>query len=81
VPSFTRVVLYAVSFFLFTGSVHAQVSVDGEEQRRRTQQEAEERLRRQQAPDVRLQQPAPAVEAEAPELPDETPCLLTRAEN
>jgi hemolysin activation/secretion protein len=75
VPSPTRVVLFAVGFFLLAGSALAQVSVDSEEQRRRTQQEAEERLRRQQAPDVRLQPPAPAVEAEAPDLPDETPCF------
>jgi len=32
-------------------------------------------LRRQQAPDARLQSPAPAIKEDAPYLPDETPCF------
>lgn len=54
---------------------------DAEELRRRTQQEAEERLRQQQAPDVRLPQAAPAIDPDSLDLPVETPCFsLARLE-
>lgn len=70
-----RVILAAGICFL-AGTALAQVSVDSEEQRRRAQQEAEERLRRQQAPEVHLQPPVPEIETEAFDLPgDETPCF------
>jgi hemolysin activation/secretion protein len=72
---FGRRALVAAGFCLLAGSALAQVSVDSEEQRRRAQQDAEERLRRQQAPDVRLQPPAPVVDVEALDLPSETPCF------
>lgn len=53
----------------------AQTSTDAEVLRRRMQQEAEERLRQQQAPDIRLPRPTPAVDPEATDLPAETPCF------
>jgi len=67
--------LFAAGCLLFAGAALAQVSIDTEEQRRRAQQEAEERLRRQQAPDVRLPAPAPVIDVEARDLPSETPCF------
>lgn len=72
---FFRRALLAAGFCLCSISVFAQVSVDSEEQRRRAQQEAEERLHRQQAPDVHLQPAAPVVDTETLSLPDETPCF------
>lgn len=51
----------------------AQTTPGSEEQRRRAAG-AEERLLRQQAPDVRLQPPAPLVDRED-DLPGETPCF------
>lgn len=71
----SRRAIVAVGWCLLAGSAIAQVSVDSEEQRRRAQQEAEERLHRQQAPDVRLQPPAQVVDVETLDLPLETPCF------
>jgi len=59
-------------------SANGQTLQDMEEQRRRTQAEAEERLRRQQEPDVRLPRPVAAVDPEATDLPPETPCFPVR---
>lgn len=60
---------------LLTPSALAQISVDTQEQRRRAQQDAEERQRRQEAPDARLPAFSAAPElTETDTLPDETPC-------
>lgn len=57
------------------GDTLAQSTGDSEVLRRRAQQEAEERQRQQQAPDVRLPRPAPLADAEGSDLPAETPCF------
>jgi hemolysin activation/secretion protein len=59
-------------------TARAQTALDAEELRRKAQSEAEARLRQQQAPDVRLPRPAPAVDPEALDLPEETPCFPIR---
>ncbi|WP_301101168.1 ShlB/FhaC/HecB family hemolysin secretion/activation protein [Propionivibrio sp.] len=79
-PRFAIVVRHALSLsiaglYVLAGAAFAQVTVDTEEQRRRAQQEAEERLSRQQAPDVHLSPAAPTVDTEARDLPVETPCV------
>lgn len=56
-------------------ALQAQTGADAEELRRRSQSEAEERLRQQQAPDVRLTAPAVAIDPDALDLPDEKPCF------
>lgn len=61
--------------YVFPAEVFAQGTAETEEQRRRSQQEAEERLRRQNAPDVRLQPSAPVIDREPLDLPEETPCF------
>lgn len=53
----------------------AQSAGDSEVLRRRAQQEAEERQRQQQAPDVRLPRPTPVADPDAIDLPTETPCF------
>lgn len=53
-------------------------SGDAEELRRRSQREAEERQRQQQAPDVRLPRQAPALDPDALDLPDEKTCFTLR---
>ena len=72
---FTTVLLtiVAVGSLLFADAARAQVTMGSEEQRHRAQQDAEERLRRQQAPDVRL--PAPVSVDDTLDLPDESPCF------
>lgn len=75
VSSFVHHAGLLVVLCLFIGPADAQVSVDSEERRHRAQQEADERLRRQQAPDVRLQPPAPTVDVEALDLPVEALCF------
>lgn len=60
---------------LFSATVFAQSTADTEEQRHRAQQEAAERLLRQQAPDVRLQPPAPTVDIHTFDLPREAACF------
>lgn len=57
----------------------AQTATDAEEQRRRTRQESEERLQRQQSPDIRLHPPAPTADFNAENLPKETPCFPLEA--
>jgi hemolysin activation/secretion protein len=62
---------------------HGQSLLDAEQQRRRSQQEAEERLRGQQAPGVRLPQAhaETAINPDALDLPEEPPCFaLTHLE-
>lgn len=57
---------------------HIRHEADAEEQRRRAQQDEQNRLRRQTAPDVRLPTPgtaATAPEPEAVEEPEESPCF------
>lgn len=60
---------------LLAADVMAQTTIDSEVIRRRTQQQAEERERQRQAPDVRLPRPAVAADPEASDLPTETPCF------
>lgn len=57
----------------------AQITADVEEQRRRARQESEERLQRQQSPDIRLQSRAPSADLDAENLPKETPCFPLEA--
>lgn len=56
----------------------AQTLGEAEEQRRRARQEAAERAERQQAPGVRLPGPETPPDADATDLPDETPCFPIR---
>lgn len=56
----------------------AQTLGEAEEQRRRARQEAAERTERQQAPGVRLPGPETLPDADATDLPDETPCFPIR---
>lgn len=76
-PSALRVavVLAASLHGLLPANTLAQSTGDSEVLRRRAQEEAEERQRRQRAPDVRLPRPAPLADAEAIDLPAETPCF------
>lgn len=67
-------VCFLLGAALLAGPVLAQTTTDNEVLRQRTQREAEERLRQQQAPDVRLPRPEAAPDADATDLPTETPC-------
>jgi hemolysin activation/secretion protein len=69
------VLLFIGLLCLLSASAFAQSTADSEEQRRRAQQEAEERLRRQRAPDVRLPAPAADVDIESADLPEEASCF------
>ncbi|MBI4997206.1 MAG: ShlB/FhaC/HecB family hemolysin secretion/activation protein [Rhodocyclales bacterium] len=53
----------------------AQTPQDIEELRRRSQEEFEERARRQQEPDVRIPRAPPVLDVESAELPGEFPCF------
>lgn len=53
-------------------------SGDADELRRRSQREAEERQRQQQAPDARLPRQEPALDPDGLDLPDEKPCFTLR---
>lgn len=63
---------------LLTVPARAQTPQEIEELRRRTQEEFEERARRQRQPDVRIPRAAPVLDVESAELPGETPCFPVR---
>lgn len=75
---FARTFAAGVLFCALAPFAYGQTLLDAEEQRRRSQAEAEERLRRQQEPDVRIPRAVPVLDTESTELPAETPCFPIR---
>lgn len=73
-----RLAFAAIGLLLACRLAQAQTLGDTEEQRRRSQREAEERSERQQAPGVRLPGRETAVDSAATDLPEETPCFPIR---